>query len=181
MYQLLRCKCFYCHKLRMSNFKVRYHLVKLKLLEMGDVANAMALQDILQPSQQIFDDDKEGEQDKAMSHDAEQALRSFEQRYAAFAAKHSHFSNVPGAEGDASAAPKQRRAVDPYIKDLQAEVIENFQKLAMGVKACENCGAHTAPLRKDGYTKLFQKPMPKRLRVSMTAKRMKAKVKILLL
>lgn len=164
----------------MSNFKVRYHLVKLKLLEMGDVANAMALQDILQPSQQIFDDDKDGEQDKAMSHDAEQALRSFEQRYAAFATKHSHFSNVPGAKSDLhGSAQKQKRSTDPYIKDLQAEVIEAFQKAAMGIKACENCGAHTAPLRKDGYTKLFQKPMPKRLRASMTLKRMKVKVRVL--
>ena len=158
----------------MSDFKVRYYLVKLKLLEMGDIANAMALQDILQPSQGIFEEDQELNTDKNISLDAEQALRSFEQRYAVFASTHAHFSNVPGAEGH-SDAPKQRRAADPYIKDLQAEVIEVFQKAAMAIKACENCGAHTAPLRKDGYTKLFQKPMPKRLRASMTAKRMKTK------
>ena len=69
-----------------------------------------------------------------------------------------------------------RHVVDPYIKDLQSEVIDVFQKAAMAVKACENCGAHTAPLRKDQYTKLFQKPMPKRLRANMASKRMKTKV-----
>jgi DNA-directed RNA polymerase I subunit RPA1 len=110
-----------------------------------------------------------------MSRDAENALRNYEQRYAAFAAKHSHFSNVVSGGEGTSAAPRQKRSVDPYIRDLQAEVIDTFQKAAMAVKACENCGAHTAPLRKDGYTKLFQKPMPKRLRANMTAKRFVAK------
>jgi len=91
----------------LSDFKVRYYLVKLKLLEMGDIANAMALQDILQPSQGIFEEDQELNTDKNMSLDAEQALRSFEQRYAVFASTHAHFSNVPGAEVH-SDAPKQR-------------------------------------------------------------------------
>jgi len=177
MYQLLRCKCFYCHKLRMSTFKVRYYLVKLKLLEMGDVANAMDLQDMLQPSQQIFEGDEEVSKDKGISQDAEKNLQLFEQRYAQFATKHAPYSNIPSPNGNkiGSTSSRLQRSVDPYIRELQAEVIDSFQKAAMAVKACENCGAHTAPLRKDGYTKLFQKPMPKRLRASMTAKRMKAK------
>jgi DNA-directed RNA polymerase I subunit RPA1 len=176
MYQLLRCKCFYCHKLRMSSFKVRYYLVKLKLLEMGDVASAMDLQDVLAPSTQVFDEEEGVQKDKGASQDAENALRNYEQRYAAFAAKHSHFSNVVSGGGDGSStAPRQKRSVDPYIRDLQAEVIETFQKAAIAVKACENCGAHTAPLRKDGYTKLFQKPMPKRLRAKMTDRRLTSK------
>jgi DNA-directed RNA polymerase I subunit RPA1 len=162
----------------MSAFKIRYYLVKLKLLEMGDVSSAMDLQDLLQPSQQIFDEDEDLKKDKGMSLDAERTLRSYEQRYAVFATKHAHFSNVPGQPDSGNNARKQQRSVDPYIRELQAEVIDTFQKAAMAIKACENCGAHSPPLRKDGYTKLFQKPKPNRLRATMIAKRFKAKVRI---
>ena len=138
----------------------------------------------LPPVRQMFDEDQQemqsggasasgkGKLKGGVSQDAEQILTAYERRYAAFAAAHSHF----GKAGE----NKPQRAVDPYIKDLQAQVIETFQKAALVIKACENCGAHTAPLRKDGYTKLFQKPMPKRLRASMAAKRMKTKVSLLL-
>jgi DNA-directed RNA polymerase I subunit RPA1 len=162
----------------MSAFKIRYYLVKLKLLEMGDVSSATDLQDLLQPSQQIFDEDEDLKKDKGISLDAERTLRSYEQRYAVFATKHAHFGNVPGQPDSGNNARKQQRSVDPYIRELQAEVIDTFQKAAMAIKACENCGAHSPPLRKDGYTKLFQKPMPKRLRATMIAKRFKAKVRI---
>jgi hypothetical protein len=189
----------------MSQEKVRYFLIKLKLLEMGDIANAMALQDLLSPSQQMFEDEgaeqelqgKGGKGVKsagggakgiAPSHDAEKTLREYEERYAAFAARNAaKFANANAAAevgvGAAAAAAgvgahqqqQQKRAVDPYIRDLQAEAIDAFQKAAVAVKACENCGAHSAPLRKDGYTKLFLKPMPKRLRATMRAKRLKMK------
>ena len=163
----------------MSSFKVRYYLIKLKLLEMGDVASAMDLQDLLQPSQGIFEEDEEVKKTKTISLDAEQTMRNYEQRYAAFATKHAYFDNVIGSNTNTTGTKQQRRSVDPYIRDLQTEVIETFQKAAIAIKACENCGAHTAPLRKDGYTKLFQKPMPKRLRNVMVAKRMHTKVYIL--
>lgn len=176
----------------MSQFKVRYYLVKLKLLEMGDITGAQDLQDMLQPS--LLDSEEDGGKNAstsrssgAISLDAEQTLRLYEQRYVAYATSIANKQRVkipqPGSSNHhnnknsyTTSSILKPRAVDPYLRDLQAEVIDVFQKAALGVKCCENCGAHTAPLRKDQYTKIFQKPMPKRLRNIMVAKKMKLKV-----
>jgi hypothetical protein len=39
------------------------------------------------------------------------------------------------------------------------EVVDEFMKIIGSLKKCENCGAFSPALRKDGYSKLFQKPL----------------------
>jgi len=149
MFQLLKSKCFYCHKLRMSVDRVRVFLVKLKLLEMGDVEGAMTLDDALQPCQDLFDEEGMGK-GKSFSVDAEPMLRTAEQKYRRYRRNET---------------PLQRAASrDPFIVDHQNQVIDAFQRACVLVKGCENCNAITAPLRQDQSIKVFQKPMPKRQR-----------------
>jgi DNA-directed RNA polymerase I subunit RPA1 len=151
MFQLLKSKCFYCHKLRMSVDRVRVFLVKLKLLEMGDVEGAMTLDDALQPSQDLFDEEGEGVgKGKSSSVDAEPMLRTAEQKYRRYRRK----------ETPAQLAASR----DSFIVDHQNQVIDAFQRACVLVKGCENCNAITAPLRQDQSIKVFQKPMPKRQR-----------------
>lgn len=151
MFQLLKSKCFYCHKLRMSVDRVRVFLVKLKLLEMGDVEGAMTLDDAMQPSQDLFDEEGVGVgKGKSSSVDAEPMLRTAEQKYRRYMRKET---------------PMQRAASrDSFIVDRQNQVIDAFQRACVLVKGCENCNAITAPLRQDQSIKVFQKPMPKRQR-----------------
>jgi DNA-directed RNA polymerase I subunit RPA1 len=152
MFQLLKSKCFYCHKLRMSLDRVRVFLVKLKLLEMGDVEGANTLDDSLQPSQDLFDEEGvgKGRNSSSSSVDAEPMLRTAEHKYRQYRR---------------NATPAQRAASqDSFITDRQNQVIDAFQRACVLVKGCENCNALTAPLRQDQSIKVFQKPMPKRQR-----------------
>eukprot|EP01035_Chromulina_nebulosa_P018336 gene18336-24027_t len=82
MYLLLKSKCAYCHRLKASSAKTRHALIKLKLLDMGDVTNALSLDDTVQPA----------------------------------------------------------------------------------LKKCENCQARSPAYRKDGYSKIFQRPLGKRVK-----------------
>jgi DNA-directed RNA polymerase I subunit RPA1 len=169
LFQLLRCKCLYCHKLRMSQTKVRYFLVKLKLLEIGDVAAALGLQDALAPLGPLHEENADHELGRGkggQSRDAEQILRRHESRYTAFVTTASSLQKV-------GSSPILQLGNDPYTRSLQAGVIETFHRAALAVKGCENCGAHSPPLRKDGFTKIFQRPTPKRLRAIMLAKKLK--------
>lgn len=50
MFQLLRAKCTYCHRLRLSRLKVELVLAKLKLLEMGDLEAAEMFDQITAPN-----------------------------------------------------------------------------------------------------------------------------------
>jgi hypothetical protein len=45
------------------------------------------------------------------------------------------------------------------IAYCRREVVDEFMKIIGGMKKCENCGAFSPALRKDGYSKLFQKPL----------------------
>jgi len=149
MFQLLKSKCFHCHKFRMSHDRVRVFLLKLKLLEMGDVEGAMSLDDALQPTQDLFEDEV-ASKGKISSVDAEPILRTAEQKYKLYRRNRT---------------PAQRAAsLDSFIADRQNQVIDSFQRACVLVKGCENCNALTAPLRQDQSIKVFQKPMPKRQR-----------------
>lgn len=146
----------------MSVERVRYYLVKLKLLEMGDIENATNLEDLLQASTNIFnEDDQEIKKNKNNSIDYEQSFQLYEERYENYIKNNRN---------------KTYLQVDGYNKDLQNQVIDLFQRTCVSIKSCENCNAITPPLRNDQYTKIFQKPMPKRLRKTMALKKLKFKV-----
>lgn len=133
--------------------RLRRLLIKLQLLEMGDSLLASKLDDMAHPP--VAEDDKEG----LHAADFEALLRRCEEQYKTY-----------------SCSPRRRRA-DVHLKNMQREVVEAFFKSAMAVKKCENCGAFSPPLRKDGFTKIFRRPMPKRLRKSMDTMKVSLKVK----
>ncbi len=72
----------------------------------------------------------------------------------------------------------QVQEVDNTIRYQQRQVIDAFYKAAMSAKRCENCQAFSPALRKDGYSKIFQKPLQKRLERAMSAMRMKVQTGI---
>ena len=46
LYEILRCKCFFCHHLKMIKKRVRVYFCRIKLLCMGDVKGAQDLEDL---------------------------------------------------------------------------------------------------------------------------------------
>jgi DNA-directed RNA polymerase I subunit RPA1 len=173
MFSLLRTKCSYCHTLRIAQSRTRQTLVKLKLLEMGELDLAKKMDDMVVPptKENLLDvaDENIVDQLKRFEQQLEDKLRQIERRYELF--KRQETARRERGEPEPSATARQSN----YIKLEQRAVLDAFYRIAMSTKKCENCGAFSLPLRRDGYAKIFQRPLQKRLERTMTAMRMRLK------
>lgn len=145
----------------MATQRVRHYLIRLKLLEMGDVEEAEAFFDMISAPQITSEDTKNEDVKKGHERDVEDKLRQYEARY-------ERFQKIQRRKDEKSSS-------ELYIKTLQRELIEQFQKLAIAAKRCENCGAFSPAFRKDGAAKIFQKPTSKKNRKSMASLKLKYK------
>lgn len=148
--RILKAKCMSCHKLRVSSTRVRYYLLRLMLLEMGDTAAANSLFDLVAPSQLDKGDGEQGVSTEEVP--IEKTLLDIERRFKQFCKSRSICSKP-----------------ELMIKQMQREVIDSFMKLCQATKRCENCSAFSPAIRKDGAAKIFQKPIPQRQRKSMSS------------
>ncbi len=144
---------FIC-RFRIAESRIRVALVKLKLIEMGMVKESNELEDLYIPPS-IFVET--GEEAAAHSENILKQLQSYEEKY-------NHFIQTNKSKPSSATA------------NLQREVIDAFQKLAVATKKCDSCGSFSPSLRKDGYTKLFEKPLQKKVRKSMQGMKIKLKV-----
>jgi hypothetical protein len=135
---------------RLPAEKVSMALLKLKLLEIGEFQKCGELDNIVNTSS-VFTD---GEGDITQT----QILQQYEKIYDDFVAGN---KNLPS---------------DSLIMKLQREVIDSFNKEALACKQCDSCGAYSPSLRKDGTSKIFEKPLAKRLRKSMGGMKKSLKV-----
>jgi hypothetical protein len=108
---------------------------------------------ILQIPASIFED-----LEKSLEADLEERLKQHERRYLAFSAKDKR------APADAVSRTAQRAVIDAFIKSSTA------------CRKCENCNAYSPSFRKDGYTKIFMKPLAKKYKLAMHA--MKKKIHV---
>jgi DNA-directed RNA polymerase I subunit RPA1 len=132
---LLRAKCSNCNKLRMSEFRTRVYLVKMKLAEMGRADAIERLDALLVPSA-IF---------QQSDADIERELCTYEAQY------------------DVFLASNPDRSIDMHCTTKLNEIVEVFKKATTATKRCENCKAYSPSLRKDGFTKIFEKPLSRKL------------------
>lgn len=123
--------------------KIRIFLLKLKLIEMGEYRASNALDIDMCPSAK--DDNYELLESK---------LSGFEQRYEAFRSSYA------------------RRPLDMHSKLLQRSVIEDFNRAALATRRCENddCKAISPTIRKDGHSKIFQRPISQRRSTAVSFK-----------
>ena len=173
MYLLLRAKCLFCHKFRLGQAKVRHFLVKLKLLELENLTEFSQFDDFLLHTD-VLDIDA-----TQFASDLETRLKTFELQYDALAAARVK-ARTAQQQGTGSGLNKSLSAMDVnQTKTLRREIIDIFHKTIVGTKKCENCGCISKPFRKDGYTKIYMKPLPKRSRVAMRGKNPKSACDIL--
>jgi len=137
----------------MSTLRSRHVLTKLKLLEMGDLASVNRLEDLLLPTQ-VFNDEEGKKPSDQMSIELEKQYTIYDERYQAFSKSRS------------SGNAQQQYKANGNLKSLQRAVVESFQKNAASISRCENCEAATVTYRKDGYSKIFQRPLSRRARFS---------------
>ena len=143
----------------MSKEKSRYILTKLKLLEMGEITAAIQFDDIFLPSQ-IFNDDSENNTQQKQ-HDNLSYIHQIENRYQIFHKLRVHnntstTNTTTTTTTNTNTNPHKPTSV--AIKTMQREVIETFQKDVISIRRCENCHSPAVSYRKDGSSKLFQRP-----------------------
>ena len=140
---------------------VRHYKIRLQLLEMGEVVAARELINV--SSAPLLFNEVEGKSPDDTfldcSEEIEALLRRHEERYQAFM------------------SDPHREAPDATARSMQQEVVDEFYKNASATKKCENedCGCYSPGIRKDGYTKVFVRPLNKRLKRTMDAKGKKYK------
>lgn len=152
LFSLLRAKCMLCHRLRVSETRTRLFLAKMKLLEMGDAVAAQTLDGFAAASPL-----KEEEGDAvARAKDLQDLLRRIDERFA------DHLATAKAAAGS-------------RVKSLQRELTSEFIKSASAAKKCESCGGSSPKLRKDGFVKIYQRPLSKRDRIALKSRRVRIK------
>lgn len=109
---------------------------------MGDLVTADRIDDL----GNSFEIDPSNQQSEKS---IESELKSYEDRYQSYSLQFNTTS------------------VDMHLKSIQRDAIETFWKAILITKKCDSCGSYSPGLRKDGYTKIFIKPLPKKMRDSM--------------
>jgi len=165
LFQLVRSHCACCHRLRMGKARLWPYLAKLQLLEMGELHAAETLDDRLLPSTDVLPSGDESQnsgavtqtgkkaasqvkaaKDKAVK-EAQDVLEAVDKRYKAFAR---------------SADSQERQPFSVQAKKMQRAVVSELSRELVKVKKCEHCEEYSPSLRKDGYSKIFAKPLPQR-------------------
>lgn len=155
MFQVLRASCAFCHGLRMSKARCRAFAIKLKLYEMNDVDAAQRLDDEIIPPA-VFEDEE-----KTAATDLEATLASYEERYTRFC----RVASLSKGNTDSALSESAKRG--------QRDTIVAFQKEAAAIRKCENCNAVSPAYRKDGYNKIFRKPLSARMKQQMASSKRK--------
>ena len=140
---------------------------------MGDLTNAIKLDDYLITPELFINKESTKNENlkKNTKSDLEQKYQLIEERYIAFV-KSASSSSTTNTNTNTTITKsmaiklknkKQRLSSNIAIRTLRKEIIDSFYKTAIAVRKCENCHAHCATYRKDGYTKIFQKAISQKV------------------
>jgi hypothetical protein len=146
------CKLVNC-SFRVSEERIKITLMKLKLLEIGEFQKCSELDNLVFDSSPMFSD-----ADSSLPNNPEQLFARYETLY------------------EQRIASDVKLPSDSLIVKLQRELIDSFNKEALACKRCDGCGSFSPALRKDGTSKIFEKPLAKRLRKSMSGMKLSLKV-----
>ena len=130
LYKILKHKCFNCHRFKGAAERVRRFQTKLQLVDRGELTLAMGLDEELSSRDGVVESSSEAESRKELVFE----------KYERFASTTSPKSEEVYGHGR------------QYRKEVVSEILKAFKG-----SRCENCGAHSPAIRKDGHTKIFQK------------------------
>ncbi|KAG0333776.1 hypothetical protein BG000_008894 [Podila horticola] len=155
MYQMLRSSCQFCHQFRMSKSETHRFIAKLQLLNKGCFLESKEIDSIpvvAKKGRRSGDDMEVDGEEEVMSEDEYIAkLDAFVQKVLKKAV-HSH---------------------DDYkttvVTDERKRIIADFYRRATNKRKCENCASFSPTFRKDGYAKIFEKPLSKKHQLYNTA------------
>ncbi|KAF9570983.1 hypothetical protein EC968_001124 [Mortierella alpina] len=155
MYQMLRSSCLFCHHFRMSKSETHRFIAKLQLLNKGRFLESKEIDNIpvvSKKGKRSSDDmDVDGEE-QPMGED--EYIARLDAYVAKCLKKHIH-----GHEDYKTTV----------VNDERKRIIADFYRRATAKKKCENCASFSPTFRKDGFAKIFEKPLTKKQQMYNTA------------
>ncbi|KAL1310935.1 hypothetical protein AAFC00_001158 [Neodothiora populina] len=171
--RLLRSKCVYCHKLKMSRAEVNRFICKLTLVKYGLLKECYDIDDIhVAPmSKDVAAKAKNNDSDSEQDNDTKDII-SRRNAFVRNAIKQAGFSRKRGDWEDAKieAVANERRAI---IKEFLYSITKG--------KKCGNCGGISPSYRKDRFVKIFKKPLSEKDKLAMIQGGFKAQDPLVLL
>ncbi|KAI9597691.1 hypothetical protein BDF19DRAFT_434176 [Syncephalis fuscata] len=166
VYTLMRSKCFYCHRFRLSAVdEARYH-ASLKLLQAGYVLEANEVNNIKQRykstgktvnTMDVVEDEVNEESCLGDVETTAEWIERIEEYVREVLSR------------DASEHRGTTQKITTLASHERKQLIASFFRQAANVPRCTHCKGISAPLRKDGHSKIFQLPLPKKKQAQMNA------------
>ena len=144
--RLLRSKCSYCDKLKMSRREVNRYYCKLRLIQNGLIAAAEEIENI-----DVLPKQKEGEVSGESSD--ESPVDDIMRRRNLFVKKSIKAAAKENVSWD------WEREKNEGVSTARQAVIKDFMKSISAGKACRNCQGISPTYRKDKYVKIFEKAL----------------------
>ncbi|KAF3925482.1 hypothetical protein AA313_de0200270 [Arthrobotrys entomopaga] len=152
MYRLLRSTCVYCHHLRLSRQEINLYTCKLRLIDSGLLRECEELElvgtNTLERSSKLSSGVDVGDvaEDLEENEDAETLIRKRNKYVQRLLRKAPKFEGMKPSQ--IMVVPQARRAI-----------IQDFFKSMIGGRKCNSCKGISPTYRKDGYSKIFQRPL----------------------
>ena len=148
MLDLLKMKCFNCHKLNVTPRTIKVFKTKFELLQHGEYSRAKELDSLM--SAAVKEHIVEGKKKDSLQ--------------AAGAAVDKLLSEITVSLKPDTMVPKYSRSA--YEEEFHRELAKEFIAACKLSKCCPYCGAHSPKIRHDSFNKVFQSPL------SATARRL---------
>jgi DNA-directed RNA polymerase I subunit RPA1 len=156
MVQILRLKCFNCHKLRLSTRQINMYQTKFRLLRVGDYEQCVQVDKEIAMRTGEVDGKEGGSSSKAiLKHEKGLAIDAY----------------LKQVNAELDARPQTRTSTPPSVYEdvYRRQLIKTFiADIKSSKNACSQCGAYSPKIRQDQSNKIFQADLSK------TAKRLNA-------
>ncbi|KAK5000227.1 hypothetical protein LTR66_000891 [Elasticomyces elasticus] len=156
--RLLRAKCIYCHKFKMSRPEVNRLCCKLRLVKYGLLKECQDLEDLHVGAKGGTNNDDDNESDEASDEEQSKAIIGLRNSFVRRAIRE---AGVGRRRADWS--PEKIEAV----ADERRAIVKEFLASIGKGKKCGNCGGISPSYRKDRFVKIFRKPLTEKDRVAM--------------
>jgi len=157
--RLLRAKCAYCHKFKMSRTEVGRYICKLRLLSHGLVKESYEVDEIRAGTSKnngLQTNGIDTDQDSDASDVDAKALHDRRNEFTKRAIKAARRNNT-----DWTASKYE------VLVDERREVVRDFLALIAKIKKCAQCGGVSSAYRKDKFVKIFKKQLNDKDKVAM--------------
>ncbi|EPS35469.1 hypothetical protein H072_11162 [Dactylellina haptotyla CBS 200.50] len=151
MYRLLRSTCVYCHHLRLSRQEINLYACKLRLIDAGLLHECEGLELLgaikLERSGDLTNEVELGDVAEDLEKEDAETLIRKRNKYVKKAIQSS-----PRIEGVKSTHIMS-------VAQARRTIVHEFLKSMIGGRKCNSCKGVSPTYRKDGYSKIFQRPL----------------------